>query len=75
MARRKRVAFEISAREKKATASLRKVSARFQKIMAPVDRLNRKLRQTQRALQPVILDKQTTSSTSGLLKAWPTDLV
>ena len=54
MARRKRVAFEISAREKKATASLRKVSARFQKIMAPVDRLNRKLRQTQRALQPVI---------------------
>ena len=54
MARRKRVAFEITAQEKKATASLRKISARFQKIMAPVDKLNRKLRQTQRALQPVI---------------------
>lgn len=54
MARRKKVAFEITAREKKATASLRKITARFQKLIAPVDKLNRKLRQTQRALQPVI---------------------
>ena len=53
MGRPKKIAFEISARDKEATASLRRLSARFQKLMQPIDRLNRKLRANERALKPI----------------------
>ena len=54
MARRKKIVFQISAREKAATASLRRLSARFQKLMQPIDRLNNKLRANERALKPIV---------------------
>ena len=54
MPRRKKIVFEISAREKEATASLRRLSARFQKLMQPIDRLNNKLRANERALKPIV---------------------
>ena len=54
MARRgKKVVFEISAKEKQATAALRNLTTRFQQLMKPVDRLNRKLWANQRALRPM----------------------
>ena len=53
MARPKKIAFEISARDKQATASLRRLSAKFTSLMKPLDRLNRKLRANQRALKPI----------------------
>lgn len=53
MPRRKKIVFQISAHEKEATASLRKLSARFQQLMRPIDKLNHKLRANQRALKPI----------------------
>ena len=53
MPRRKKIVFEISARDKAATASLRRLSAHFQRLMLPIDRLNRKLRANERALKPI----------------------
>ena len=48
-----RVAFEIRAQDKQASATLRRLSAQFTHLMRPVDRLNRKLRANQRALKPI----------------------
>ena len=53
MPRRKKIVFQISGREKEATASLRRLSTRFQKLMQPIDRLNNKLRANERALRPI----------------------
>lgn len=53
MAGHKKLVFRITAKDKEATASLRRLSARFQKMMHPLDRLNRKLRANQRAVSAI----------------------
>ena len=53
MAKYKKVGFQITAREKEATASLRRLSASFERAMRPIDRLNKKLWANQRAVKRI----------------------
>ena len=56
MARRrgKELAFKISAEDKEALRSIRNLVAGFQSLMAPIDKVNRRLRANQRALRPML---------------------
>ena len=50
----KKVAFAISAQDKEALSSLRKIAAGFDKLVKPLDKINGRLRANYRALGPML---------------------